>query len=192
MRPHRALIIGAIARRATWNAPVRLASTHRRAVVVAHPQRAAVAGDAGVGHEHLDLPELGLDLPNAASTAAASATSHVKHGKLVGRSATRDRHGDPVAGGRERAAQARPMPRVAAGDERRREVLTARSRDPTARRRWPTSCRRRSRRAARGRRACTRPASTASTSASGIDADDVLPVRSSTMAVRSIGMPSLA
>src|SRR5581483_11107125 len=38
----------------------------------------------------------------------------------------------------------------------------------------------------------TRPWSTASTRASGIDADDVLPVRSSTTAVRSIGRPSFA
>ena len=55
---------------------------------------------------------------------------------------------------------------------------------PIAIRPTPRSSRRRSRRAGSGRRRRSRPCSTASTSASGIDAELVLPVRSITDAIR--------
>ena len=61
MRPQRARIIFCTARLATRKPPVRLVSSTRGEVVLAHAQHEHVVGDAGVGHEHLDRAELLLD-----------------------------------------------------------------------------------------------------------------------------------
>ena len=103
---------------------------------------------------------------------------------------------DPVAGGGEGPGAGQPDAPAAAGDEHRSTGGAGRrcasSRGPLQHGARPSSCRRRSPPSAPGRRGAAGPASAASARAIGIDAAEVLPVRSSTLAVRSASMPSLA
>ena len=62
IRPRRSRSMPLAARLATRNEPVRLVSMTARPVVLAHPQQQGVAGDAGVGDQHLDRAVRRLDL----------------------------------------------------------------------------------------------------------------------------------
>ena len=138
-------------------------------------------------------PKCSSTAANAVSTSADDVTSHLTPNSPSGGSDERYVTATRSPAAAKRWATARPMPREPPVTRTMRPAVVAASWHvgprPSAARRWPRSCRRRSRRAARGRRRCTRPASRASARASGIDADDVLPVRSSTTAARSMRMP---
>ena len=76
IRPQRAFIIFGTTRLASRQVAVRLVAMTSVEVVLGHAHEQPVAGDAGVGDQHLDRPELLLDLATAASTWSGSVTSH--------------------------------------------------------------------------------------------------------------------
>ena len=57
---------------------IEVGAQHRRPLLVGHLVEHAVARDAGIVDEHVDRPELGLDLLDAGGAGGGSATSHLK------------------------------------------------------------------------------------------------------------------
>src|SRR5690606_37602436 len=164
---------------------------HVGEVVVGHAQDEAVAGDARVGDEDLDRAELGLDLGERVVDlgGVAHVAGDAEQARVVGwGGAVGDGH--LVARVGEGAGGGEPDAPVAAGDEDDASVggghgchlMTAEAQvmpapKPTSRTRSPGSM---------------RPSSAAAAIASGIEAEEVLPVRSSTVTAFSVGMPSLS
>ena len=90
--------------------PVRLVVDDRVPVVVGHPQEQGVAGDAGVGDEHLDRPERGLHLGECRLHlgGVGHVALHAEHTGGYAPAAIGGR--DPVSPACNRSAIARPMP----------------------------------------------------------------------------------
>ena len=184
-------IIPGVARRMVWNAPVRLVSItarHCSSVMRAtRPSRVMPALFTRIGdraERALDLAERGVDGRGVGDVGTAPRRPCALGLDRASASRRAPSASDAVAEARpdgparaSATAIARPMPRDAPVTNATRSAVEVASltRAPTEQRAAPRHARRRSPSTARGRRRCTRPSSTASNSASGIDADDVLP-----------------